>query len=269
MLEGSRCLVGEVAKVSEDPDSTVIAVRMPGLDLRVAARTHTGRVRRHNEDALLVDLDLKLMAVADGMGGHDRGEIASRAVLTALVDFLRRHAAGFSEEVVSEALRQANQAVYEHNRRRGYREGTGMGSTVAGLWFGPGRAIRFHVGDSRIYRYRRGRLEQLGRDHSLYQAWLEAGGEGIAPATNILTRSLGCFMEVEPEVATLDCRLGDRFLLCSDGLTRYWTDPRLEAFFASGGSDLSSQVDALVETANERDGGDNITAILISVGEPP
>ncbi len=250
-----------------DSEATLIDVRLLGSAIEVAAWTHVGRVRAHNEDALLVDLDLKLVAVADGMGGHALGEVASREALMSLAEYLCRHVRCFAEDTVTEALIQANRRIYETNCRRGYRSGAGMGSTVAGLWFGRERAIRFHVGDSRVYRYRQDRLEQLTRDHSLYQAWLDAGGVGVAPASNVITRSLGCFAEVEPEVAMIDYRKGDRFLVCSDGLTRYWTPPRLAHFFAQGEIDLQDQVRTLVETANAQDGSDNITALLIRVGE--
>jgi len=251
-----------------DPEATVIDVRLPGAGVEVAARTHTGRVRRHNEDAFLVDLDLGLAAVADGMGGHAHGEVASREVLAALAAFLRNHVQAFAEATVAEALRYANRRVYEANRRQGYRDGMGMGSTVAGLWFGKAGAICFHIGDSRVYRYRCQRLQQLTRDHSLYQAWLDAGGEGVAPAANILTRSLGSFAEVQPEVTTVDCQPEDLFLLCSDGLTRYWTHERLERFFARVDRGLPRWVDELVEAADAHDGSDNITVILARIGQP-
>jgi len=246
--------------------SLMVDIQLSRTGIAVAARTHTGRVRKHNEDAFLVDLDLELLAVADGMGGHVHGEVASREVMAALVAYLRRNRQEITAETVTAALRSANDRIYSDNRSHGYANGMGMGSTVVGLWFSEsGSAVCFHVGDSRAYRIRQRRLEQLTRDHSLYQAWLDGGGEGIPPGTNILTRSLGSFADVEPEVTTIDYRQGDLFLLCSDGLTGYWNHERLEYFFNHTNGSLQSLADQLLVAANENDGRDNITLILAYV----
>lgn len=266
MLDTYQTKAVRVEAAMPDREPYGIDVRLANVEITVAARTHVGRVREHNEDAFLVDLDLDLLAVADGMGGHVRGEVASREVMAALAAYLRNHRRAMTIETVEAALRDANDKIYATNCASGLPNGMGMGSTVVGLWFSDvGSAICFHVGDSRAYRLRQRGLEQLTRDHSLYQAWLEGGAEGIPPSNNILTRSLGSFAEVEPEVRTIDYLPGDLFLLCSDGLTGYWTQERLENALNHYQGDLQPLADELLQAAIERDGRDNITLILASV----
>lgn len=238
----------------------------------------TGTVRRHNEDRFLVDAALGLAAVADGMGGHRYGDVASAATLALLraaldeappqpaqaddpdataVDARWRQAA-----LLQDAIAHANRALYEENCARGQAEGQGMGTTLTGWQWLPGAAaiVVFHVGDSRLYRWRAGELVQLTRDQTAYQLALETGAAGALPPQNMLLQAVGPAAVVEPDIAIHAVRAGDLLLLCSDGL-HGWV-PHAELERQLGAAQAPAQLCAeLVALAKRYGSRDNITAV--------
>ncbi|HXY73400.1 MAG TPA: Stp1/IreP family PP2C-type Ser/Thr phosphatase, partial [Actinomycetota bacterium] len=186
--------------------------------VRVGVRTDVGRVRTRNEDSYLVEEPL--FAVADGMGGHRGGNVASALTIEAIRE--AQPAWDPSGEPLVEAVKRANRVV--HERAAGDHNLRGMGTTVTVLQTSGDAALIAHVGDSRAYLFRDGGLRQLTHDHTLVQQMVDEGKisqeeAGVHPARNIITRSLGVEEDVSVDEQRLDLRAGDRLLLCSDGLT--------------------------------------------------
>ncbi len=242
------------------------------MHLAVAARTDVGRIRKGNEDTLHASANSYrgLFIVADGMGGHAAGEVASEMsveVVSRGLAELNSLDGGDAQSRVGDALRDANRAVYE--RTRSERDKLGMGSTVSALLLSDTRFIVGHVGDSRIYLVREGRMEQLTRDHSLVQEQVDAGlitAEQARrhPQSNVITRCIGMANEIEPDVFDGEARVGDSFLLASDGLTGMVDDRRIEQLLTSRATPARI-VDALIAEANNNGGNDNITAVVVRV----
>ena len=242
------------------------------MHLAVAARTDTGRVRKGNEDTLHADANAHrgIFIVADGMGGHAAGEIASemavQVVSRDLTELNDLEVEGALEQV-GEALRDANRAVFERTRRE--LEKTGMGTTVSALLLSDTHYIIGHVGDSRIYLVREGEMTQLTRDHSLVQEQVDAGlltpeQARRHPQSNVITRCVGMADDIEPDVMEGEARMGDCFLLASDGLTGMVEDRRIHQLLTSRAAPARI-VDALIYEANNNGGNDNITAIVVRV----
>lgn len=242
----------------------------------VAGVTDVGRKRRHNEDSLLAAPDLGLIVVADGMGGHDKGEVASRLAVESLVAHMLKHAPAIDVDgndrlrrqldLLRDAVNAANRRVFDENAAQGYPEGAGMGTTIVGMYLlHPADHVGiFHVGDSRLYRYRDGALEQLTRDHTLYQDWLDSGQAGTAPRRNVILRALGPWPQLEIDVALDRVLGGDIYLACSDGLTGMVDAEAITQVMreAAGGGDLAEACGRLVRLANESGGDDNITVVM-------
>jgi protein phosphatase len=245
--------------------------------LEVAAVTHTGRVRAHNEDALAFDPERGYAVLADGLGGCNAGEVASRmavdivsSALTRAIDaeaVPERDACG----VVAEAIASANAAIFE--RAAADEQCAGMGTTiVVGLWR-KCELVAAHVGDSRLYRRRGEALERLTRDHSLAQESIDRGlvsalAGHSAAGRAIVTRAVGIEPGVEPEAGTFDVARADVYLLCSDGLTDMLSDSRIGALLTAHLPALKETADALVRAANDEGGRDNISVILARLGAP-
>lgn len=238
--------------------------------VEAAGLTDVGRRRSLNEDCWRMEPELGLFLVADGLGGHQAGEVASRLALETIVDALRRRdlddlLGGDGDgraESVKAAVAEANGRIRHENDRLGHGEDS-MGTTVVGLLLETaGQAVIFHVGDSRLYRLRDGRLERMTRDHSLHQQWLDGGGVGSEPKKNVILRALGPFPEAEAEVATVATRRGDLWLLCSDGLTGMVEDDEIARILAAE-PNLDKACQTLIEAANDAGGKDNITALLV------
>lgn len=241
------------------------------VDLEVAAVSDTGRVREHNEDALLVRPDKRLFAVADGMGGHVAGEIAS-ALAVSTVDEAIEGGPAESVDALADrlvgAMHRANARILEHGRVEPSTRG--MGTTLTAIAFPAASAdscALAHVGDSRAYRYRGDRLELLTRDHTWVQDEVDAGrlqpeqARGH-PYSNVLSRVLGIPELEEIQATEVDLRSGDTLLLCSDGLTTVLDEARMAEVLATH-RDLDHAARALVEAANARGGPDNITVVLV------
>ena len=267
------------------------------LDLGVAfGMTDTGTVRSSNEDNFLIDERLGLVAVADGMGGHDQGEVASADALKALAHFLRASVESNGDATLPnfkpsafdpaqtdpdatwtdatmgamialhDAVEFANERMYQTNlaNRRG--DGGGMGTTLTGMWqpAADGPVFVFHVGDSRLYRYRRGELVLLTRDQTMYQQALEAGMVDHLPARNLLLQALGPAPDIKPELQTQAVAPGDLYLLCSDGLHGACDDARIaELLDASSAASIDKRCNLLIEAAKVDGSRDNITVVLI------
>jgi protein phosphatase len=257
--------------------------------LKAFGLSDIGRNRTLNEDSFYFDEGLRLLLVADGMGGHAAGEVASREAVSRIPAFLSRsHLDKDPEmtepvleeyddestledlpnpaiELITAAIQHANETIYSLNQERGYPEGQGMGTTVVGLWM-PGQSdesVIFNVGDSRLYLYRTGQLSQLTKDHTWYQYWLDHGQIGPAPSSNIVMRALGIAQHMPVSAHLQSLESGDLILLCSDGLTSMVSDELIEETLCQvGGDELQSACERLVAMSNEHGGRDNITVIL-------
>ncbi len=232
------------------------------LRLGVGSVTDVGRARDHNEDAFFVDTTAGLLAVADGMGGHQGGEVASATALEALRAAIAEGAS------VPDAVRRANQAV--HDQAAADDQLRGMGTTLTAATFGDDATLEIaHVGDSRAYLMRDGVLARITTDHSLVQELVDAGEltEEEArsdPRRSMITRALGMDAEVEVDAYPVGLRRGDRVLLCSDGLTSMVDDDGIAVLLASE-ADPTEAARALVTAANDAGGLDNVTVIVIDV----
>ena len=241
-------------------------VTLEPIRMRGAAATHPGRVREHNEDAALVRDDAALWAVADGMGGHSRGDFASALV----VDHLRRLPRDGDPRERLRALvagvEQANAALRAEAARVG---AEAIGSTLV-LFMAAGRRGLFAwIGDSRGYVLRDGALRQATRDHSVVQELVERGRLSEAeaeahPHAHVLTRAIGAADSAEFDFAQIDLRRGDRILLCSDGLTREVRPERLRDILAAA-PDAQGACAELVEAALAGGGRDNVTAVVVDL----
>lgn len=239
------------------------------MRIECGARSDQGRVRTSNEDACVANINRKVFLVADGMGGHAAGEIASQiAAATVEEVFSDGELPPDMEVLLQLAAKAANTRVYETQRLKP--ECRGMGSTLTVLTFQDNRYYVAQVGDSRAYLFRDGILTQLTRDHSLVWPLFESGvltKNDIArhPQKNLITRSIGTHPEVETDLhrgAAID---GDIFLLCSDGLTDVLSDEEILQILASGDGKPQGLSDRLVSAANAGGGPDNITVIVVRI----
>jgi PPM family protein phosphatase len=239
---------------------------------QTACRTDPGRKRRRNEDTYVCEPPL--FAVADGMGGAQAGELASGLAAAALKE---SHANGGGEERVIDLVREANRRV--HDRATSDAAASGMGTTITVALVEPsGHVAIGHVGDSRAYLLREGRLEQLTDDHSLVAELVRRGELSPAeaemhPQRSVITRVLGTDPDVDVDAFSLDAQAGDVFLLCSDGLSTMVSADDIARIVARYRNDLDAATQALVQAANRSGGEDNITAVLFEVvaaeGEAP
>ncbi len=236
---------------------------------RYAAATDTGLVRDLNEDAIFVD-DV-IAVVADGMGGHAAGEVASQIAVELLEEQFHLRP---SVEGLATAIEQANSRIIADARATPEHFGMGTTVIVVGLTEDATGAITptlFNVGDSRVYQLRDGALRQLSEDHSVAEEWVRMGRltpeeAAVHPRRHQLTRTLGGDESVEVDVASVIARPGDRLLLCSDGLSNELS-AEVIAELASAPVALQEAVDALVEAARRAGGRDNISAILVEFDE--
>ncbi len=239
----------------------------PSLRCEFGQATDIGR-RQTNEDSILIDDPIGLALVADGMGGHEGGEIASRMA----VDIVRQVIAKArpsdirdAEQVVVTAVDEANKAIFTANQNAGATGAKAMGTTIVGSWRpdpNENRAIIFNVGDSRAYLFRDGKLLQLSQDHTLYQQWLDGGSRGPAPDQHYLVACLGNASEVRASRGI--CRLipGDILLLCTDGCYPHLAEIRLGAAFGAENSVYDNCRDIVSYTQDSGE-GDNISLVAI------
>src|SRR5258708_5887307 len=236
--------------------------------------TDVGRKREHNEDSYLVRPEVGLFAVADGMGGHQAGERASRMALDTLSEVLKPPAKSDNREDVLAALRDATQAAGAaiFDAAQADPDLQGMGTTLTSLWFHGGRVYLAHVGDSRAYLFRDGRTQQLSDDHSWVSEQVRAGMMTEEEAKeskfrHIITRSVGFEREVMVDGAAIPVQAGDCYLICSDGLSNYVEGEELARILTSR---FYREVPRLlVELANDPGGDGNNTVVVIHAAAGP
>jgi serine/threonine protein phosphatase PrpC len=236
--------------------------------MEIIAHSDTGRVRRNNEDAIAFDVDHAVAILADGMGGLAHGEVASRLAVDAVLAHLTASGKR-TEEVLRAAIETANLEVREAGRSQAVDMGTTL---VAWMASDRGQCFVAHVGDSRVYRIRDGMIKRLTSDHSVVQQMIDDGviseAEAVAsPSRNVITRALGLEEKVDVEVRSWVYTPQDLFLLCSDGLTDMVGDAELasicDSWGAEGAGSLEVLADALVRSANDAGGHDNVSVLLI------
>lgn len=240
--------------------------------------TDVGLLRQNNEDVWVVCPDLLLYALADGMGGHQAGEVAARTAIETLCHCFRElkerwdgeeHSLLEACEEMTKAFQQVNNSVYLKGRSD--RELKGMGTTLCCLYFHRSAIVYGNVGDSRIYRLRDNKMAQLTQDHSLLRELIERGQINEEQVEefqykNIITRAIGTEPYVDPTIHFSDLHPQDRFLLCSDGLSDLVKDEEISILLAQY-SELEACGQALIALAKERGGHDNITVVLVDAIE--
>jgi protein phosphatase len=254
------------------------------MKVRCEARSDVGRKRKGNEDALFLNPEQSLYVVADGMGGHAAGEVASRVAVDAINEFVALTAGseeitwpfGLDESIsydgnrLKTAIRHANRKVLEAMRESAEYEG--MATTVAAVLVDEDVANIAHVGDSRIYLWSEGELEQLTSDHSWVNEQIQNGvispeQARSHPLRNVVTRALGGRPDLVVDVQARRVARGDVLLLCSDGLTTMIPDEGISAILARSQGDVERAAQELVDEANARGGEDNITVVLLRFEE--
>ncbi|HMB21030.1 MAG TPA: Stp1/IreP family PP2C-type Ser/Thr phosphatase [Spirochaetota bacterium] len=252
------------------------------MDIRAAGKTDRGTVRPVNEDDLLVDEKINLFIVADGMGGHEAGDVASKMLINEAKQFLYgKIRDGIPAEKISmlleEALQNANLKIYTYSKNHG--SGRIMGTTAVLMALTDNQYFISWVGDSRAYLMRDGLMERLTRDHSYVQQLVDSGEISekearVHPRRNMVTRAAGVEEEIEVETVWGQSRVGDLFLLCTDGLTGPLEDGVIAAHLESGGKDAPGDepgsepdviTDALIRDALEEGGDDNVTVVIVEL----
>ncbi|PTL77872.1 Stp1/IreP family PP2C-type Ser/Thr phosphatase [Vitiosangium sp. GDMCC 1.1324] len=248
------------------------------MRIEVAGHTHVGMKRNHNEDNYLILTDENLCCVADGMGGHSSGEIASKIAVDELAEFFRmtsrdqdatwpfkmEKSRNYDENRLATGIKLANKSIFE--KASSDSKYKGMGTTIVSVHFAQDSAYVGHVGDSRVYFFRQGVLKQITEDHSLLNDYLKAKKltpEEIEnfPHKNVIVRALGMKELVQVDVAKVEPQQGDIFLLCSDGLSGMVTDPQMQEILART-PELDKACSQLIDLANAAGGNDNVTCVL-------
>ena len=244
-----------------------VAIMANGEAWPAAGITDRGRVRSANEDFFVMRPEAGAFVVCDGMGGAAAGETASHLAAETAVAALVKAKRGAA--AIREAVRLANNAVYE--RARQDRRLEGMGTTLVALLLSGNAAWVGHVGDSRCYRWRAGTLERLTQDHSLVEEQIRIGRmtreqARRSPMQNVITRAVGTRAEVVADVQEFPLQRDDLFLIASDGLTRELTDAAISDILQAAEKDLDAVCAGLLAAANTAGGRDNITCVLVRVG---
>ncbi|MDO8700935.1 MAG: Stp1/IreP family PP2C-type Ser/Thr phosphatase [Undibacterium sp.] len=247
--------------------------------LEFASLSDTGLVRAHNEDAIETSQEIGLAILADGMGGYNAGEVASRMSVeliskhikqkqqSAWIPLLSRQtlvASRWINDAISYANERVLAAAHEHA------EYVGMGTTIVVAMCHQDKLLVAHVGDSRVYRYRRGELKQITRDHSVLQAQIDAGliteeQAQFSPIKNLITRAIGAQVDIEVEIHDHQLEEGDIYLLCSDGLTDMLKYDQIHTIMKQHCTQLDLCCQTLINGANNSGGRDNISVILLKV----
>jgi len=262
-------------------DSVLMASRAP---LDVASLSHPGMVRPHNEDTVFVDGEAGLAVLADGMGGYSAGEVASGIAVNVISNGMLQElrsgrqlskvdvGSGLTHAglLLQQQIALANKSIYEAAQNRA--ECAGMGTTLVATVFFSNRVSIGHIGDSRCYRLRAGKFEQLTHDHSLLQEQIDSGMLTPEQAKyslnkNLVTRALGIEAVVPPDIAEYRAEPEDIYVLCSDGLTDMVEADAVQEIVAAKRSDLAEAAAELIDLANQNGGRDNISVVLVRVPE--
>lgn len=245
----------------------------------MAGETNVGRKRNHNEDNFGIMVEYGLFMVADGMGGHASGEVASKMAVDAMQDFFAQtqddpertwpykmdRSKGYEENRLITGIKLANLRIYETAQREAKKRG--MGTTFVGIFTANDGVYVAHVGDSRVYRFREGRLEMLTEDHSLLNDYIKMKRltpEEIAnfPHKNVIVRALGMKDTVKVDTRFELPQLNDTYILCSDGLSGPVSDSEMASILTEH-QDIQVATSKLIERANENGGPDNVTCVLV------
>lgn len=249
------------------------------MRIRYAGNTHVGMKRDHNEDSLCICPEENVYIVADGMGGHASGEVASQMAVETLAKFYKETAEDeeitwpfkmdkdkkYQENRLVASIKLSNQRIFEsavQNQRQ-----KGMGTTIVVTFFTESEVYTAHVGDSRVYRLRSGDLTQITEDHSLLNDYIKMKDltpEEIEnfPHKNVIVRALGMKETVQVDVSVEEPQDGDIYLLCSDGLNGMIDDKKIRETLLSANDDLELACNRLIQAANEAGGTDNVTVVL-------
>jgi serine/threonine protein phosphatase PrpC len=249
--------------------------------MRAVGVTDTGRVREHNEDAIQLDPDIGLYVLADGMGGYNAGEVASGIAVKTIVNLVREalvretldqpdRETGLNRPgiILRDAIQRANKIIYQTSKTQPQCEG--MGTTIVCCLFYDNRITMAHVGDSRLYRLRSDRFEQLTMDHSLLQELVDRGfysAEEAQRATNknYVTRALGVEPNVDVEIHEEPAAKGDFYLLCSDGLSDMVEDEDIHLTINTFNANLETVAKQLIQLTNDNGGRDNVSVLIAHV----
>ena len=251
------------------------------MRVRFAGATDVGKTRDHNEDALYLPTESRLAIVADGMGGHASGEVASGLAVKTIVSHFKatenaqpmtwpykiEHGLTGDIDRMTTSIMLANAEI--HDKAASDKSCKGMGTTAVALYLLDDTAIIGHVGDSRVYRHRNGELTQLTEDHSLINDYVKMKRMTVeeaeqSPIKNVVVRALGMKESVKVDIITEQPRVGDTYLMCTDGLSGMLPDDQM-AHMVRSSSDLDAAVKKLIDSANEEGGIDNITVILAHI----
>lgn len=235
------------------------------------ARSEVGLVRTNNEDALLLAPEAGLFGVCDGLGGHAGGEVASALASEVLLRALQHPGQGEACRLLAEAINEANRRIMEEQSRN--RALVGMGTTLSAVWIGAesgNRVAIAHIGDSRVYGYRKGVLNQLTEDHSpvfaLYKKGLITREEMRRhPHKGVIDRCLGIYPNVSPEIFSTAIESHDRLVISTDGLTDSLSDEEISLILRE--DELETAVDHLIEGAYKAGAPDNVTVVLVEIGQ--
>ena len=233
--------------------------------MKVYQKTHVGKVRKNNEDALLVT-EPNIFVAADGMGGAAAGEVASKLLVDTVKNFLSEIPEPLDEKVLSKSILKASAAIMRETYKNP--DLRGMGTTATILHIYNGQAYFAHVGDSRLYRLKNSFLEQITLDHS-YVETLVRNGEltpeqaRVHPMKNILTQAVGATSDLEVETGNFKIEGNEKFLLCTDGLTNMVEDAVIKKILAES----QSPAEDLIQAALDNGGHDNITAVVVCVAD--
>lgn len=241
--------------------------------LEIASLTDSGMVRSHNEDSIAVDAEAGFAILADGMGGYNAGEVASGIAVTMLKESLKSALRSVPpdhdlSQLVQNEIEKTNAAIFQTAQSQP--QFAGMGTTLVFALFHENQVTVAHIGDSRLYRYRESRFEQITRDHSLLQEQIDSGmisreDARVSHNKNLVTRALGVDKEVQVELQRHEALPGDIYLLCSDGLNDMVTDEDMRLTLEGLGANLELAAGQLVQMANDNGGRDNVSVILIRI----
>ena len=249
--------------------------------IEVVGHSDPGMVRSHNEDSIANDVKHGLVILADGMGGYNAGEVASGMATTVLMTELQNaiglHAPfdidpdtglTFAQRMLKDQIEKANTSIYQASQSQP--QYAGMGTTLVASMFYDNRMTVAHIGDSRLYLLRGAEFSQVTRDHSLLQEQIDSGMITVEEAKhsqnkNLVTRALGIDPVVEPEVHDYDTKVGDIYLLCSDGLSDMVPDDEIGLTLETLGGNLTLAAQQLVQMANDNGGRDNVSVLLIKI----
>ena len=249
--------------------------------IRLVGMTDTGKVREHNEDTIATDSDIGLLVLADGMGGYNAGEVASGIAVKTVLNLIREQVeredlsvldkdTGLTRPsiILRDAIHRANKIIYQTARAQPQCEG--MGTTIVAALFFDNRVSIAHVGDSRMYRLRSDRFEQVTMDHSLLQELVDRGFYSAEEAQraankNYVTRALGVEPNVEVELQESPVQKGDVYVLCSDGLSDMVEDDDIHLTISTFSANLDTVAKQLIQLANDNGGRDNVSAVMAQV----